>query len=120
MSQHDSLTGLPNRIMLNVRLDQLLIEAERHKRLLAVMFVDLDRFKYINDGLGHEHGDTLLREVATRLEDCLRPGDILSRQGGDEFTLVFANIAQEKDVNVLVERVQEHLLKPFFLSGNEL
>jgi len=120
MARHDALTGLPNRLLLMALLDQALEAAQHRKRLVAIMFIDLDRFKYINDGLGHEFGDSLLRAVATRLESYLRHGDIVARQGGDEFTMVFSDIAAEDDVSLLVERVQEGLIKPFLINGHEI
>jgi PAS domain S-box-containing protein len=84
-SQHDDLTGLPNRVLLNDRLNQAIALAKRHKRQVAILFVDLDGFKHINDSLGHLTGDKLLQSVANNLQQCVRTPDTVSRQGGDEF-----------------------------------
>jgi diguanylate cyclase (GGDEF)-like protein len=88
LAQHDSLTNLPNRTVLNDRLAQAIGLAHRHAQQLAVLFLDVDRFKQINDSLGHEIGDRLLRESAQRLHTCVRKSDTVSRHGGDEFVIL--------------------------------
>lgn len=113
LAQHDALTGLPNRALLVDRLDQAIAEAGRHERAVAVVCLDLTQFKNINDTLGHESGDELLRAVAGRLSACVRPGDTVARLGGDEFCMVFADLAQRRDVAWLLERVRNQLALPF-------
>ena len=102
---HDALTGLPNRVLFAERLDQALIEARRNQDNLAVMFMDLDKFKTINDTLGHSIGDELLKEVANRLQDCLRGGDTVARWGGDEFTLLLSSVRSIEDATVTAQRI---------------
>ena len=92
LASHDSLTGLPNRVMFGELLNHVLAASKRNQRQFAVLFIDLDRFKFINDTLGHEAGDTLLREVATRLKDSLRASDIVARLGGDEFVMLLQDL----------------------------
>ena len=88
MATHDTLTGLPNRLMFSQLLNQAIRSAQRHKRQLAVFFIDLDRFKTINDSLGHEAGDRLLKEMARRFKRSLRADDVVGRLGGDEFVIL--------------------------------
>jgi len=120
MAFYDALTGLPNRVLLHDRLHQAMIEAARHERLVAVMFLDLDRFKTINDSLGHETGDQLLKVVAERLLGCLRPGDTASRLGGDEFTLLLADVAHVDDVARIAQKIIDSFVQPFDIAGYEL
>ncbi len=93
LAHHDFLTDLPNRMLLNDRLSQCIVAAERHNRRLAILFLDLDGFKLINDSLGHSIGDELLKEVAQRLMVCVRRSDTVSRQGGDEFVVLLAEVS---------------------------
>ena len=118
---HDALTGLPNRLLLADRLKQSLALAERDKRVLSVCFLDLDGFKHVNDELGHAAGDELLKEVAHRLEGCVRGNDTVSRVGGDEFVLLLSPQDDPGDAGVVLERVQLELAKPFVLleGGHE-
>ncbi|GAX90652.1 putative bifunctional diguanylate cyclase/phosphodiesterase [Effusibacillus lacus] len=116
---HDSLTGLPNRLLFHDRLSQALVHANRNRQMVAVLFLDLDRFKVINDSLGHAVGDLLLKAVAERLTGCLREGDTLSRLGGDEFTVIIPDIAEEKDAAKVARKIINALFPPFVLDGHE-
>ena len=117
---HDALTGLPNRALFLDHLKLALSRAKRHSSsIFAVLFIDLDRFKYVNDSLGHYAGDLLLIEVARRIEKCLRPGDTVARLGGDEFTILLEDIGTLEDVTVIAERVQRKIFEPFDLDGRE-
>ncbi len=118
---HDLLTNLPNRALLRDRLSLAISQAKREEEMLAVMFLDLDRFKNINDSLGHVVGDELLQQVSTRLKSCVREGDTLARFGGDEFTLLLPKIARGKeDVSKIAEKINEVLKDPFIIEDNEL
>ncbi len=120
LAHYDPLTGLPNRVLLQDRLSQAMVEADRRDRLVAVMFLDLDRFKIINDTLGHDVGDALLKSVAERLKSCVRAGDTISRLGGDEFTIVLANIAHVDDVAHVAQKIIASFIAPFHIDGREL
>lgn len=117
---HDLLTGLPNRTLFNDRLPLALANAQRQTGLLAVMFLDLDRFKTINDTLGHAIGDLLLQAVAQRLSTCLREGDTIARWGGDEFTLLLPQIYSPEDAAKAAQRIIQALKPAFYLEGHEL
>jgi diguanylate cyclase (GGDEF)-like protein/PAS domain S-box-containing protein len=117
---HDPLTDLLNRNLLIDRLEQSIVYARRSHRLLAVLLLDLDRFKVINESLGHGQGDELLRMVANRLTGCVRPGDTVARLGGDEFVIALAEVAEVDDVGMMGRKIQEALIRPFHLSGREL
>ena len=117
---HDLLTHLPNRALLKDRLSLAIAHARRNKRRLATMFLDLDRFKLVNDTLGHNMGDRLLKAVASRLQSCLRSGDTLSRFGGDEFTLLLPEVRTRDDVVVIAEKILDRLNDPFVIDGHEL
>ncbi|WP_404472192.1 EAL domain-containing protein [Vreelandella venusta] len=119
-ASHDTLTGLPNRLLLNQRLAQGCVLAKRYHRYLAVLFVDLDDFKPINDTLGHEVGDFLLIEVAKRLEEELRPWDTVARFGGDEFIVLLPDLAHEHDVMQVVERLLARISAPYWYRTNQL
>ena len=97
LAQHDSLTDLPNRVLLNDRLTEAIALAHRHRQKLAVLFLDVDRFKHINDSLGHDIGDRLLQSVAQRLLACVRSSDTVSRQGGDEFVILLSEVTHAQD-----------------------
>jgi len=117
---HDSLTGLPNRLLFGDRLADRLEMARRHNRMLAVMFLDVDRFKYINDTFGHNTGDLLLKWVASRLSNLLRKEDMVARMGGDEFTIMLSEINSRCDADQFAQRVLQSFSKPFVLDGQEI
>lgn len=117
---HDLLTDLPNRALLTDRLQQAVAQAQRHGARLAVMFLDLDRFKHINDTLGHSVGDRLLQEVADRLRRTVRESDTVSRQGGDEFVLLLPLVARAEDAYELAEKLINTLAAPYRIGGHEL
>src|SRR5665213_1189343 len=120
LAQHDGLTDLPNRTLLNDRLSQAIALGRRHQQLLAVLFLDLDRFKHINDALGHDFGDRVLRIVAQRLLHCARSSDTVSRQGGDEFVIVLSEISQALDAEVCAAKILTALSAPFYIDQHEL
>ncbi len=119
MAHHDALTDLPNRSALRTHLEQALRYNPREK-LLSVMFLDLDNFKGINDTLGHQIGDELLKIVALRLQSCMRSSDMVARLGGDEFVIVSTALDQPSDAAVLATRIREELLKPLDLHDNQV
>jgi diguanylate cyclase (GGDEF)-like protein/PAS domain S-box-containing protein len=118
--QHDSLTDLPNRILLNDRLTHAISVAQRHQASLAVLYLDLDRFKHINDSLGHPVGDRLLQSVALRLSQCVRASDTVSRLGGDEFVILLAEIAQAQDAAACADKLLQSIRLPYVLESHEL
>jgi diguanylate cyclase (GGDEF)-like protein len=130
LAYYDGLTGLPNRVLFKEQLAQLLKFAKRHNHLVAILFLDLDNFKRINDTLGHDLGDKLLRDVTDRLTQWIRPSDyasranientVVSRLGGDEFTLYLAEIAQVQDAARVAQRILDVLSKPFMLDTHEV
>ena len=120
MAQHDSLTGLPNRALFNDRLTQELARAKRHDGRFAMAFVDLDRFKSVNDNHGHDVGDHLLRQVATRLSDSFRDSDTVGRIGGDEFVALMADLSDRDTLLALAEKIRHAMRQPFIVNGLEL
>ncbi|MBC5825800.1 MAG: EAL domain-containing protein [Candidatus Eremiobacteraeota bacterium] len=120
LAHHDALTGLPNRTLLADRLGQYISHAKRLSRIVAVLFLDLDRFKDINDSLGHTAGDELLKEVGTRLLQSVRAGDTVARSGGDEFVIVLADIAEQKHVAGIVQAVVNAFAAPFVIESRDL
>src|SRR5450432_2413255 len=120
LAHHDFLTDLPNRVLLNDRLSQSIGLAERNSRRLAILFMDLDGFKLINDSLGHSIGDELLKEVARRLLLCVRRSDTVSRQGGDEFVVLLSEVANAQDAAVTAEKMRLALAAPYFISSHQL
>jgi diguanylate cyclase (GGDEF)-like protein len=119
LAYHDGLTGLPNRSMFSRLLGRSIGEAQRYERRLAVAFLDLDRFKQINDTLGHEAGDQLLQEVAIRLTGSVRDSDTVARLGGDEFVVLIPELAAEKYAAVVAQKILSAIAKPFILMGEE-
>lgn len=119
-AQHDALTGLPNRVLFQDRLGQALAQAERKKQQVAVLYMDLDRFKHVNDTLGHSSGDALLRQAAGRLEACVRKSDTLARLGGDEFVVVVTELDEAQDAMRVATKLIEALRVPFQVEGHEL
>ena len=117
---HDALTGLPNRLLFHDRLSMAIAQAARLPQRLAVLFLDLDRFKVINDSLGHSTGDELLRGVAERLRGCVREGDTVARLGGDEFTVLIAGLAADEDALKVAHKILETVRLPFRLDEREL
>jgi diguanylate cyclase (GGDEF)-like protein/PAS domain S-box-containing protein len=117
---HDQLTHLPNRVLFLDRLGVALVSARRNRRLVALLFIDLDRFKLVNDTLGHAEGDELLKGVAARLQACLRRSDTLARMGGDEFTILLPELTQPEDATVIAEKVIEELRRPLNVAGHEI
>ncbi len=120
VAHHDALTGLPNRTLLHDRLDQVLTQAGRNGNRVAVMFVDLDRFKSINDTLGHDVGDELLKSVASRLQQVVRAVDTVSRLGGDEFVIVLPDVASIEDASTVAEKMVSVLSPAVTIHGHEL
>lgn len=116
---HDQLTHLPNRVLFRDRLELAIAQAQRRGGSLAVMFVDVDRFKLVNDSYGHAEGDALLRGIAARLQATLRKGDTLARQGGDEFTILLPDIETPDDADVIAHKILDALERPFELSHGE-
>jgi diguanylate cyclase (GGDEF)-like protein/PAS domain S-box-containing protein len=117
---HDLLTGLPNRALFKDRLKLSISQAHRREQQLAVMFLDLDRFKLVNDTLGHVRGDELLQLVATRLVACMREGDTIARVGGDEFMILIPEVTGEADVTRTAQKIIKELEQPFVLEGHEV
>ena len=120
MATHDALTGLPNRILFNDRLNQEIARAYRHHQKLAVMMLDLDRFKDVNDTLGHSVGDQLLQAVGERLTYLLRKSDTVARMDSDEFMLIIPEIAWAEDTTRVAQRILDAFREPFVCDGREL
>jgi diguanylate cyclase (GGDEF)-like protein/PAS domain S-box-containing protein len=120
MAQYDALTHLPNRALFNDRLQQAIAAAQRNKARLALMFIDLDKFKPVNDTYGHGVGDLLLKEVALRIQDCLRESDTAARIGGDEFVILLPAIETQQDASMVGEKILHALNQPFALAGHIL
>ena len=119
LATHDSLTNLPNRVMFNQLLHFAIEAARRHERRFAVLFIDLDRFKIINDSLGHDAGDALLIEIGNRLRQSLRPNDVVARLGGDEFVVILYDTGDRQDVEAVARNLLSVLSQPLQLSGHE-
>jgi len=119
-AEHDPLTSLPNRLLMNDRLDQAIAVAARESTLVAVLYLDLDNFKHINDSLGHTAGDKFLQSVAARLQECVRAPDTVSRQGGDEFVLLIPDLHHAEDAAVMARRVQKVVEEPHSIEHHDL
>jgi diguanylate cyclase (GGDEF)-like protein/PAS domain S-box-containing protein len=119
MAYYDPLTNLPNRYWLNKQLKKLLLDRESPE-LLAILFLDLDRFKSINDTLGHHHGDVLLRRVAERLRKCIPSSDFISRHGGDEFILVLHSLKTVEEIEEMTEQIVKEMSLPFYIDGDKV
>jgi len=119
-AHHDALTGLNNRLSFNERLDQDLARARRNKYKLALLYIDLDRFKPINDTYSHQVGDAVLREVADRLQSVVREIDTVARIGGDEFVVILAEIDTADHIEIVAAKIRKRLADPFEIEGNTL
>src|SRR5207249_3372482 len=112
LATHDGLTGLPNRVMFSQLLNLAIETAHADGQKFAVLFIDLDRFKIINDTLGHDAGDTLLKDMAVRLKDCLRTGDVVARLGGDEFVVMLAQISDSQQIATVARKILSTAMRP--------
>jgi diguanylate cyclase (GGDEF)-like protein/PAS domain S-box-containing protein len=119
-AQHDFLTGLPNRMLVSDRLRQAIALAHRRSTKLALLFPDLDGFKHINDSLGHLIGDKLLKSIAARLVHCVRASDTVSRQGGDEFVVLLAEVKQSSDVAITAKKILQAVAEPHSIDQHDL
>ncbi|MBB3169625.1 bifunctional diguanylate cyclase/phosphodiesterase [Simiduia aestuariiviva] len=119
MAHHDALTGLPNRLMLQARLGRALVHASRNQSLLALLFLDVDRFKKINDSMGHTIGDGLLKQVGKRLKSCVRAEDTVARLGGDEFVVLLENLPNGEAAALIAEKILRSIREPFDIQGKE-
>ncbi len=119
LASHDVLTGLPNRALLLDRLGHALVYASRHGRAAAVLFLDLDRFKLVNDSFGHSVGDQLLKAVAERLGNCVREGDLVARLGGDEFVILLEDMAHPQDAALVAQKILDRFAPPFRVEAPE-
>ncbi|MBK4737623.1 diguanylate cyclase domain-containing protein [Noviherbaspirillum pedocola] len=117
MAMHDALTGLPNRRMLLERMDNAILMARRNDRHMAALYIDLDRFKEVNDHLGHAGGDLLLQQVASRLANCVRQTDTVGRLGGDEFLMVLTEVRLPGEAAVPAAKIVRSLSEPFLIAG---
>jgi len=115
---HDELTGLPNRRLLRDRLKQAMAQSDRQDKQVALLFIDLDKFKSVNDSLGHAAGDSLLQQVAKRLAACIRYGDTACRYGGDEFVIMLPEIDDQDSVAAVTEKIRARLAESYVLDGN--
>ena len=120
MARHDALTHLPNRTMFQMQLEQALLHAQCRGGSLGLMFIDLDRFKTVNDSLGHAVGDELLCAVAARIRECLRETDVVARQGGDEFTVLLDRVKDVHDAAKIAQKLIDAVAQPFVIGGHEL
>jgi diguanylate cyclase (GGDEF)-like protein/PAS domain S-box-containing protein len=120
LAQHDFLTNLPNRLLLNDRIAQAITLADRTETQFAILFLDLDNFKHINDSLGHETGDKLLQSVTERLSSCIRHSDTVSRQGGDEFVILLSSSKHGLEANLIANKILKVLNRPHYINKNSL
>ena len=120
MAHHDALTGLPNRRLAQDRLNQAIMAARRKQRHVAVLFLDLDRFKVVNDTLGHDTGDFILKDVGRRLMSCVREVDTVSREGGDEFVVILPDLERPEHARVVADKILQELSRPVDIAGQEI
>ena len=120
LAYHDPLTGLPNRALLLDRLQQAILQAERQNKALGLLLLDLDCFKHVNDRLGHNAGDRILRAVAERLASCIRAGDTASRYGGDEFVILLPEIRANDDVDTVAQKITASMSIPHELGDTSI
>ncbi len=120
MAQYDHLTGLVNRMLFRDRLVQAMARSKRLQQPIGLMLLDLDRFKAVNDTLGHDMGDELLKSVAERLKSCVREVDTVARMGGDEFTIILEGVASEQNILVVAKRIRDSIATPFELKGHHV
>jgi diguanylate cyclase (GGDEF)-like protein len=120
MAHHDALTGLPNRRLMQDRLNQAIMSARRKQRHVAVLFLDLDRFKVVNDTLGHDTGDFILKDVASRLIACVREMDTVSREGGDEFVVILPDLERPEHARMVADKIIRELSRPVEIGGHEI
>ena len=120
MAHHDALTGLPNRRLMQDRLNQAILAARREKRHVALLFLDVDRFKHVNDSLGHDAGDGILCDIAKRLTAAVREGDTVSREGGDEYVIVLPDLEKPESAQLVANKILNELSKPFDANGQEI
>ncbi|HLZ18760.1 MAG TPA: GGDEF domain-containing protein, partial [Smithellaceae bacterium] len=120
MAKHDLLTGLPNRALLNDRLERSIALAKRQGKKVALMYMDVDHFKHINDSLGHMIGDQLLQSVAKRLHACVRLSDTVSRQGGDEFVVLLADVEDAHGAALIAQKLIETMTEPHLIGIHRL
>jgi len=120
LATHDGLTGLPNRTLLNDRIDRAILHARRNKEYAGVMMMDLDKFKFVNDNMGHDAGDELLKEVASRMKSMLRASDTVSRVGGDEFAIVLEGVAHPEDCALVGQKLMQIIAKPMVLGQSAI
>jgi len=120
LAQHDFLTQLPNRMLLNDRLTQAIASAHRHSKSLALLFLDVDHFKRINDSLGHASGDQVLKSIARRLAACVRGSDTVSRQGGDEFVILLSEVARAEDAASTAAKILAAVSRPYHIDVQDL
>lgn len=120
LAQYDQLTGLVNRSLFRDRLDQAMARSKRLQQPMGLMLLDLDRFKSVNDSLGHDVGDELLKSVSERLKSCVREVDTVARMGGDEFTIILEGVASEQSIVVVAKRIAESISAVFELQGHTI
>jgi diguanylate cyclase (GGDEF)-like protein len=120
LAYHDALTELPHRILLQNRMESAMADARRRNEKIALLFVDLDRFKSINDSFGHSFGDTLLKDVAKRLKKCTRESNTVARIGGDEFLILLCNLKDPADATIAADRVIDAMNESFTIQGQSL
>jgi diguanylate cyclase (GGDEF)-like protein/PAS domain S-box-containing protein len=120
MAHHDALTGLPNRRLMQDRLNQAIMQARRKQRHVGVLFLDLDRFKLLNDTLGHDTGDYILKDVARRLTSCVREVDTVSREGGDEFVVVLPDLERPESARIVADKILREFGKPVEIGGQDI